>query len=181
MDKFYLLQTVPTEKVSWVESHAATIGAIIVIILFIIERIFAIIEKRQDRRENWYYGIIVQPHITCINAFFQEYATLINDSHSQILNSLLSTNQNTLALLKAEYFAKLSQRIQDFDFEFLMIIYAYDLERHRILIETLRNMQDESVIALDAQGLSQAHLSGIVQNIKNQKSIFFNNLYQGLS
>jgi hypothetical protein len=177
----YFLQTPPTQSASWVESHAATIGAAVVILLFILERILALREKRRDRKENWYFNVIVLPHITCINEFFLDFSKSASNAFNQISQGLLATNPGTLLQVKAAAFRDLSLKIQDFDFEFLMTIYAYDLDRYKELMDHLRDMYDETVTLLDKQPLAANDLQSLMQTVKNQKSIFYTSLYQAIA
>lgn len=174
MLKYFFLQV---QNSDWLDEHGQTIGTIVIILLFALERWLAFREKNVDRRENWYHSVVIQPNLERINNFFEEYSQSALSAAQNITNSLISANPSTLLQVKAAFFNQLTIAIQKFDFDFLMIIYGYDIRRHSILLQTLNNMHDEAVRALDND---TPNSNNILLEIKNQKAIFYNNLYQPL-
>lgn len=173
MISFYFLQS-STDSTSWIEKHAVTIGTVIIILIFFAERIWDRVEKKKERRINWYYTVIVQPHITCINNLFINYSNDTSRTFKVISDPGIFEIPELLLESKTTLFNDLSILIQNFDLEFLMIIYAFDMQRYQALTNILSEMHDETVRGLD--GGSQINV--LLQNIKNKKSAFFNTLYQ---
>lgn len=175
--KFYLLQVNGPDSKPWFETYAGTIGTIVVILLFIVERIFSRRERRDERNVTWYFTVIVQPNLEIINSFFQNYSTKAVAAHTGILTAI---NGAIGIQLKATHFYGLQLLIKDFDFEFLMIVYGYEISRHSALMNIISEMHDEVVNVIDDPNISANSKENILQIIRGKKSLFFDTLSSGV-
>lgn len=167
------------EDKSWIEEHSGTLGTIVVILLFITERIISSYDKKRELNRNWYYSVIVLPNLSNISAFFQKYSKVTGEAYLSI-SSNSTIDANTLQQLKAIHFKKLRDIIHEFDFEFLMTVYMFSLGRYDSLWQIIENTHDNVVIILDKQNLVKDDLDELNRRLKEEKSIFFNALYAGL-
>jgi hypothetical protein len=175
----YLLQTVaaPSDSKGWLEDHATTLGTVVVILLFMVERILSRKEKRGDQKSNWYHNVIVLPHVSLINKFFQEYLKKTNEVFAD-LQLVINTAPLLLPQSKAVHFNQLKLLINNLDLDFNMLVYHYSLTQYSALNKILSDLQDEVVNVLDKPALLPTDVETLNQIVKNKKSLFFDLLYR---
>src|SRR5262245_13529916 len=110
----------PTESAVTLKEYAPLISPVVLILLFIIERIIgAQLRKKQVRRE-WYFKVIVEPSLKSIHDFFQSASTSMKASIDTLVQGQ-ATPHNQYLTLKATQIGAFQTLKRSFDIQFISI------------------------------------------------------------
>ena len=174
----YLLQVVHEVQNSFLEKYSGLFSAILIICLFIIERLINGNENRKQNRINWYSNVLIQPNLITINKFFFDF-TEETKRIITIRNTLLDFSPTQRTLINAKEYYNLQNLCRNFEFDFLILISQYDVELYSTLLYDLVNpLYDFVVSNLGEEDVQLNRLNHLLDQIKTTKSLFFSNLYQ---
>lgn len=176
MNFFYLWIPIEDTEAWKLGDHMEVAGPIVVILLFLAERILSYREKKKERRANWYYSVIVVPHLKTINDFFHEYDLAAKKTLS-VLIDLKNSDDKTRNDVKLKRYERLNELIREFELQFLMTLYMFNLKRYNSLLKYLSDMNDDVLVILDDPELVASKATSLHTVINNKKSVFFGDLY----
>ena len=173
------LKTVVFEATELSNSNSINIkrtlfSSIIIILLFLLERIFTYLSTKKLRKAAFYQEVVIKPHIDCIISFFNEFYDQLTISIQTIRVS--SGTGDEIDNLKKERLNILKLKKINFDHEFLSLIRSVYPKKANSLSELMNEIEDIATKKLTNQSLSDINLADLEKEIHKKKAEFFQRL-----
>lgn len=166
-----------TENVfySFIEEHDALISSSIIILLFIIERVYSLKSNKKQAKREWYLNTIVNPNLKSITKFYHNCIEIVKSNQSLNLNQLSVVEFKGLIKNTTLQFKELKK---DFDHEFIELVRSVSSNRAKNLRDCISELDDMIISTFHIEDSKTIDLDKLVSNINSNKSKFFSELFE---
>lgn len=173
-----LLEIDWSEVVAFLHKYSL-VTPVVIITMFIVERIIAGQIRTRDNDKAWYMQILVEPNVEKISSFYKSAMKSFQDAHE-----LLIVNSDAKRLDYIELKAKQFEVFQDLKREFQNeVVFPIEIrypEVGELLLQRLRDIEDSYTLKLDSETLSIDLLESFQSDLAENKGHFLNTLYSPL-
>ncbi|MEP1152580.1 MAG: hypothetical protein ABJH08_12710 [Balneola sp.] len=118
------------------------LGTILVLILFIIERVLNGRNQKKDSERNWYLNVIVQPNLEELKSFFKNYKRVTIESFKYLYSFTPEKNNKVFLNIKSKEFDRIKDLRRGEIETFLLLINSFDVDLYSSLSTVIRDMED---------------------------------------
>jgi len=152
---------------------------IVVIFLFLIDRIIGFYLRKREIERNWYLKVLIEPGITKISDFYKKtnetYAT-----SAELLQGNSSIAHEAYLSLKSKEIGKFQSYKRELEAEVILPIQMRYTKVGEHLTESLLNLEDCFTSSLDKGLFSEQDIKDFQSKIASNRAILLNQLYSPL-
>ena len=155
------------------------VSPIVVIILFIIDRIIGFKLRRKEVERNWYLKVLIEPCIDKISTFYKNILDEYKSS-SHILSTTNQKFQTKYINIKAKEFGKFQSLKRELELDVIFPIQMRYGDVGEDILEQLRNLEDQFTSSLDNKKFSEDDIIQFHLFVAVNKANLLNYLYAPL-
>lgn len=165
------------QKTSWWEDNLVNLlSELSIILIFFIGYWIDRRIRRQNISREWYYTVIIQPNLGRIDKFYKSIKLSFETSTNLLLDSKGLPHEEYLDL-KSEEIRKLQVVRNEFEFEFISLVSAFNLLLYNDIINCINQLDSLSSI-LDSDELSKESIKRAAEILRTHKSSLLTVLYR---
>lgn len=152
------------------------ISPVIVIIIFVIDRIIGFILRKKEVERNWYLKVLIEPCLTEISSFYDNVLNNYKTS-CDLLRANSQKPHNEYTHLKSKEFGKFQQCKRELEVNVIIPIQSRYNDVGEKILEELRNLEDLYTTSLDQEKFSEEDIQKLYFHIASNRALFLNHLY----
>ena len=152
---------------------------IVVLLLFIVDRIIGHNLRKKEIERNWYLKVLIEPAIPKISEFYKQTIESYKSS-ALLLNSNSTSPHNDYISLKSQEFGKFQLLKRELEAE---VVFPIQMRYPKVggeLTTSLLNIEDEFTSSLDRQLFSETNIKDFQIKLANNRASFLTQLYSPL-
>lgn len=159
-----------------IDNWINTVGILLAILTFIIERYYTSKLNKKLTKENWYLTIIVQPKLEEINKYYNDLIQKIVATIEDLKVKSTTQNHNDYIIDKAIAQDKLKEHRNEFFDDFVTLIQSFDKALASKIQNTLLELDDYCTKVVDSENAKD-----FSRHVLENKSKLFALLYEKLA
>ena len=170
---------VVTTSTSFWKDFIPLISSIVVICLFIIDRIIGFYLRKKEVERNWYLKVLIEPEINKISIFYKDTF----EGYKASAEFLKISNQkphNDYISLKSIEFGKFQSLKRELEAEVIFPIQIRYPNVGESVTEELRNLEDHFTSCLDSELFSEDNIKQFQLYIAKNRAFLLKKLYSPL-
>lgn len=152
------------------------VSPVIVIILFIIDRIIGFKLRRKEIERNWYLKVLIEPGISKISDFYKKSFEFYSSS-ANLLKASSTLSHADYNVLKAQEFSKFQSLKRELEAEVIFPIQIRYPDVGKNLTELLLNIEDTFTSSLDREEFSEEKIKDFQIYIARNRAELLTCLY----
>lgn len=155
------------------------VSPIVVICLFIIDRIIGFYFRKREVERNWYLKVLIEPGINKISVFFKNTLESYKLS-AEFLDSNKQQPHDNYSALKSKEFGKFQSLKRELEAEVVFPVQiTYPLVGEKVM-EELRNLEDKFTSSLDNEKFSEVDIKQFHLFVAANRALILKLLYSPL-
>ena len=156
------------------------ISSLVVILLFILDRIIAAKIRQREIARNWYLKILIEPNLDLINAFYTSAYANLEAAVNELIASRNLGHTQFLALVTAKTGLFLADK-RRFEFDFIYLVGSYNSTVALELNASLRLLEDIVNETLGATDHTSLDMTTIKNRIHTARAGFYSAIYKPIT
>ncbi|MBK7391129.1 MAG: hypothetical protein IPI23_19290 [Bacteroidetes bacterium] len=168
-----------TDPSSVLTTYLPLVSPIVVILLFLVDRVIGFYLRKREIERNWYLKVLIEPGISKISAFYKATNDMYAKSAELLQNSSTVAHEKYLTL-KSHEIGKFQSHKRELEAEVIFPILMRYPEVGDHLTSTLLNLEDCFTTALDKGLYSEQEIKDFQNKVASNRALLLTNLYAPL-
>ena len=161
-------------------TYLPLVSPIVVVVLFIIDRIIGFYLRKREIERNWYLKVLIEPGITKISAFYKSTNEIYAKSAEFLFQNSTTVAHDKYLSIKSQEIGKFQAHKRELEAEVIFPIQMRYPEVGERLTETLLNLEDCFTSALDKGFYSEQEIKDFQSKVASNRALLLTNLYTPL-
>lgn len=172
--------TLPTDPSSVWTTYIPLVSPIVVILLFLIDRVIGFYLRKREIERNWYLKVLIEPGISKISAFYKATNEMYAKSAEMLFQNSATVAHDKYLTLKSQEIGKFQSHKRELEAEVIFPILMRYPEVGDHLTNTLLNLEDCFTTALDKGLYSEQEIKDFQSKVASNRALLLTNLYSPL-
>lgn len=161
-------------------TYLPLVSPIVVILLFLVDRIIGFYLRRREIERNWYLKVLIEPGISKISAFYKATNEMYAKSAEMLFKNSTTVAHDKYLTLKSQEIGKFQAHKRELEAEVIFPILMRYPEVGDNLTNTLLNLEDCFTTALDRGLFSEQEIKDFQSKVASNRALLLTNLYSPL-
>lgn len=164
------------EHTAGIKDWIPLISSLVVIILFIIDRLINHRFRNSEVERTWYYKVLLEPNLKIINSFFDALEERFNDAAQKIISSI-NVDHSEYSRCQLEAFEEFKMLKRKLELQVILPIISTHPITGQILTDKLLEIEHVYTSALDNLELTQLQILDVSENLYVLRAEWLKSMY----
>lgn len=153
------------------------LSALLVLLVFLADRIIGFFTSRSLNRQNWYIDIIIKPNLSRVDQYYEDLQNQLVTSIGKLKPMTSKSSLQTIHKAIANEVQLHNHIAEQFEYDFIYLVRSHDVKKSNLLLGKLIEAKDFVATTLDANKLPGTKVEDIKSKIKLMKADFYQTMF----